>query len=49
VIAATTQYGVEFTSAIWKDNIVAFQFHPEKSQSQGLHILKQFGEWVLQV
>jgi len=47
VIAATTHYGVEFTSAIWKDNIVAFQFHPEKSQSQGLHILQQFGELVL--
>ena len=44
VIAANTQYGVEFTSAIWKDNIVAFQFHPEKSQTIGLQILRQFGE-----
>jgi glutamine amidotransferase len=44
VIASTTQYGIEFTSAIWKDNIVAFQFHPEKSQTIGLQILRQFGE-----
>ena len=44
VVAATTQYGITFTSAIWKDNIVAFQFHPEKSQTVGLKILRQFGE-----
>jgi glutamine amidotransferase len=44
VVAATTHYGVTFTSAIWKDNIVAFQFHPEKSQKLGLQILRQFGE-----
>jgi len=44
VVATTTQYGVTFTSAIWKDNIVAFQFHPEKSQALGLQILRQFGE-----
>ena len=44
VVATTTTYGVTFTSAIWKDNIVAFQFHPEKSQTHGLQILRQFGE-----
>ena len=42
VIAATTNYGIEFCSAIWKDNIVATQFHPEKSQHAGLRILKNF-------
>ena len=42
VIATTTGYGIEFCSAIWKDNIVATQFHPEKSQSAGLRILKNF-------
>jgi glutamine amidotransferase len=47
VVAATTQYGVTFTSAIWKDNIVAFQFHPEKSQTTGLQILRQFGKSVI--
>lgn len=42
VIAATTNYGIEFCSAIWKDNIIATQFHPEKSQHAGLRILKNF-------
>jgi glutamine amidotransferase len=44
VIATTTDYGVEFVSSIWKDNIFAVQFHPEKSQTLGLTILKRFGE-----
>lgn len=44
VIATTTDYGIEFVSAIWKDNIFAVQFHPEKSQGLGLSILKRFGE-----
>ncbi len=44
VIATTTKYGVEFTSSIWKDNIFACQFHPEKSQRLGLEILKNFGD-----
>ncbi len=44
VIATTTDYGVRFTSMIWKDNIYATQFHPEKSQEVGLKILKRFGE-----
>jgi glutamine amidotransferase len=42
VIATTTSYGIEFCSSVWKDNIVATQFHPEKSQAKGLAILKQF-------
>jgi len=44
VIATTTEYGIEFTSSVWKDNIFASQFHPEKSQKLGLEILKKFGE-----
>jgi imidazole glycerol-phosphate synthase subunit HisH len=44
VIATTTDYGFDFVSSIWKDNIVATQFHPEKSQALGLSILKRFGE-----
>ncbi len=44
VIATTTPYGFEFVSSIWKDNIFASQFHPEKSQAVGLSILKRFGE-----
>jgi glutamine amidotransferase len=42
VIATTTDYGRPFCSAIWRDNIFASQFHPEKSQSQGLKILQNF-------
>jgi glutamine amidotransferase len=42
VIATTTDYGIEFCSSIRKDNIVATQFHPEKSQAIGLRILKNF-------
>jgi glutamine amidotransferase len=42
VIATTTRYGIEFCSSIWRDNIVATQFHPEKSQEKGLAMLKNF-------
>ena len=46
IIATTTEYGVEFTSMIWKDNVFATQFHPEKSQTLGLQVLKNFGDFV---
>ncbi len=46
VIAATTEYGGTFTSMIWKDNVFATQFHPEKSQGLGLKILAGFGKFV---
>ena len=42
VILTTTDYGLNFVSGICKDNIYAFQFHPEKSQETGLRILKNF-------
>ncbi|KKK92632.1 hypothetical protein LCGC14_2701010, partial [marine sediment metagenome] len=42
VIAATTDYGYEFVSAVWKDNLFATQFHPEKSQAVGLRLLSNF-------
>ena len=44
IVATTTDYGGEFTSAVYKDNIFACQFHPEKSQDIGLRILKNFGD-----
>ena len=40
--ATTTDYGRPFVSSIWKDNVVATQFHPEKSQKVGLQILANF-------
>ncbi|HEX5773060.1 MAG TPA: imidazole glycerol phosphate synthase subunit HisH [Geomobilimonas sp.] len=46
VVAATSMYGFEFCASIWKDNIVATQFHPEKSQETGLRMLKNFGEFT---
>ncbi len=45
ITAATTTYGIPFTSSIWKDNVVACQFHPEKSQAVGLRLMKNFGAW----
>jgi glutamine amidotransferase len=46
VIATTTDYGLDFCSAVWKDNIFATQFHPEKSQNVGLQILDNFRQIV---
>jgi len=46
ITSTTTYYGLDFTSMIWKDNIFAVQFHPEKSQSAGLQLLKNFGNIV---
>ena len=46
VTAGLTSYGLDYASAIWKDNVVAVQFHPEKSQKVGLQMLKNFGEWI---
>ncbi|MEJ2621301.1 MAG: imidazole glycerol phosphate synthase subunit HisH [Candidatus Thiodiazotropha sp.] len=45
LIAATTDYGVSFASAIAKDNLFAVQFHPEKSADDGLRLLKNFVNW----
>ncbi len=42
VVATITEYGVPFTSSIWRDNLFATQFHPEKSQADGLRILANF-------
>lgn len=43
-IATETDYGTRFTSMVWRKNIFATQFHPEKSQKHGLTILKNFAE-----
>lgn len=44
VAAGITNYGYDFVSVIEKDNIMATQFHPEKSHDEGLKILKNFIE-----
>jgi glutamine amidotransferase len=42
VTAGITEYGRWFTSVIWRDNLFATQFHPEKSQASGLKLLANF-------
>jgi glutamine amidotransferase len=44
VVATTTQYGEPFCSMVWRRNLFATQFHPEKSQADGLRILQNFAE-----
>lgn len=46
IIAGTTDYGTDFTSMVWKDNVIATQFHPEKSQQLGLKVLQGFIDFV---
>jgi glutamine amidotransferase len=43
--AAITEYGVPFTCAVARDNILAIQFHPEKSARAGLQLLTNFMSW----
>lgn len=42
VVAGETNYGVDFCSMIIKDNLIATQFHPEKSGDMGLKLLSNF-------
>ena len=45
VVVGSTDYGIDFTCAIAKDNMFAVQFHPEKSQHDGLQLLTNFVNW----
>lgn len=45
IASAKCTYGLEFDAAILSDNIFATQFHPEKSQDDGLQMLKNFCQW----
>lgn len=42
IVATRTEYGDNFASAIWRGNVFATQFHPEKSQKLGLQLLRNF-------
>jgi len=45
-VLATCDYGQPFTTAVAKDNIIATQFHPEKSQDSGIELLQNFVKWT---
>jgi imidazole glycerol-phosphate synthase subunit HisH len=45
-LAASCDYGVRFTAAVLAGNVVATQFHPEKSQETGLKLLENFLAWA---
>ena len=42
VVALETEYGIRFASMVWRNNLYATQFHPEKSQAVGLKLLRNF-------
>jgi glutamine amidotransferase len=44
-IVGETEYGVRFASVVARKNIFGVQFHPEKSQTTGLQLLKNFARW----
>lgn len=48
IIASVTEYGETFASAVWKNNVFATQFHPEKSQKVGLQLLDNFVRLCMQ-
>jgi glutamine amidotransferase len=46
VVAATCEYGAPFIAALARDNVIGVQFHPEKSQDNGLQLLTNFVNWA---
>jgi glutamine amidotransferase len=46
IVATRTTYGEAFASSVWRQNVFATQFHPEKSQNVGLQLLKNFVDFA---
>jgi glutamine amidotransferase len=46
IVATRTTYGETFASSVWRENVFATQFHPEKSQKVGLQLLRNFIEFA---
>lgn len=46
IVYATSDYGEVFPSVVGRRNVFGTQFHPEKSQTEGIHILRAFGDFV---
>ena len=46
IVATRTTYGETFASSVWRSNVFATQFHPEKSQKVGLQLLKNFVDYA---
>lgn len=46
IVATRTTYGETFASSVWRNNLFATQFHPEKSQKVGLQLLKNFVDYA---
>lgn len=48
ILSKTTYQGIEYCSSLTKNNVVAFQFHPEKSGAEGLRLYQKFKELIIQ-
>ncbi len=46
IVCTITDYGIPFASSIHRDNLFACQFHPEKSQTVGLNVIRNFAQWT---
>jgi len=46
IVLATSEHGVTFPAIVGRDNVIATQFHPEKSQEAGIAMLKRFGDLI---
>lgn len=44
IVGASAYYGSDFAALVWQDNVFGVQFHPEKSQDEGILMLKNFVE-----